>query len=164
MANQTLGPLSVVAMHSGKVLDVQAAAMNSGAFLQQWTELTDHPNQEFIFEDLGDGFSKITAKHSGKVLDVGGASTAEGARIIQSDWHGGDNQQFALDNAGENTVVLPAKHSGLVLDVKAASTQNGAIVQQWPANGGQYQRWTLNAPPSDGGAQSYGNDSVGHLA
>jgi hypothetical protein len=137
----------LVVQHSQKALDVQGAAMNSGAFVQQWTELKDHnhPNQQFTFEDLGNGFYKITARHSGKVLDVGSASTAPGARIIQYDWHGGDNQQFALDYA-DNCIVLRAKHSGLVLDVAGASTQDGAVVQQWNATGQPNQRWYIDSP------------------
>jgi hypothetical protein len=138
----------LIADHSEKALDVQGGAMNSGAFLQQWTEM-DNPNQQFNFEDLGDAFCKITARHSGKVLDVAQASTAEGARIIRWDWHGGNNQRFVLENGGDNP-VLRAKHSGLVLDVAGASMQDGAVVQQWKPTGGANQRWTVKPYPPIG--------------
>ena len=143
----TVPPLpivSLVAKHSGLVLDVTGASTGNGARVIQWGAHGGH-NQHFSMEPLGDGSFRFVAEHSGRVLDVENASTANGARIIQWDWHGGDNQRFLVEDQGNGEMRIRAKHSGLALDVTSSSTAAGAQIIQWPWHGGDNQRFKVDA-------------------
>jgi len=126
---------SLRAAHSFKVLDVTGGSTSVGTRLEQWTQLANHPNQQFTFEPLDDGYYRIVARHSGKVLDIEQASMDDGAPLIQYDWKGGDNQRFSVDDVGDGNFVITAKHSGKVLDVAGASQSDGAAVTQWGRHG-----------------------------
>lgn len=79
-----------------KVIDVSDASTNNGANAHLWSWL-NADNQQWKFEDAGNGFVKIVAKHSGKCLEVKDASLANGARVQQ--WEcldGAKNQAFEL--------------------------------------------------------------------
>ncbi len=136
--------VSLVAKHSGLVLDVTSASTGNGARVIQWGAHGGH-NQHFSMEPLGDGSFRFVAEHSGRVLDVENASTANGARIIQWDWHGGDNQRFLVEDQGNGEMRIRAKHSGLALDVTSSSTAAGAQIIQWPWHGGDNQRFKVDA-------------------
>ncbi len=77
------GVYQIFAVHSGKVLDIDAISKADGAKVHQWTYLGS-PNQQFIVvaTDLA-GCYKLIAKHSGKVVEVGGASKDNGANVQQ---------------------------------------------------------------------------------
>ena len=75
------------ALHSGKVMDITAGSRDNGARLRQWSILDDHPNQQFKFERLDDGFYRIRVQHTNKVLDVFEGAVDLGAAVVQWDWH-----------------------------------------------------------------------------
>jgi len=89
----------IIAVHSGKVLDVDwdfRFPTANGAQVQQW-DWHGGPNQRFRVRpermDSRGTVYRIIAVHSGKVLDVDlNSPTPDGARIQQWDWLGGDNQ------------------------------------------------------------------------
>ncbi|WP_437971484.1 RICIN domain-containing protein [Sorangium sp. So ce260] len=85
----------LVAVHSGKVLDVPGSSHNSGVPIVQYQSTGGH-NQWFRLDPVGSGCVRILAKHSGKVLDVYEGSTANGAVIHQHHWLGGDNQRWRI--------------------------------------------------------------------
>jgi Ricin-type beta-trefoil lectin domain-like len=88
----------LVAVHSGRVLQVRGSSTANGVLLEQW-DWNDGDHQKFRVEPAGGSNLlnfRLVAVHSGKVLDVSGNSGANGARLIQWDWHGGDNQQWLL--------------------------------------------------------------------
>jgi hypothetical protein len=138
---------SLRAAHSGKVLDVTGGSTSAGTRLEQWTQIANHPNQQFTFHRLEDGYYRILVRHSGKVLDIAQASMDDGAALLQYDWKGGDNQRFAIDDAGGGNFVIRAKHSGKVLDVAGASKADGAAVTQWGLHGGPNQQWAAVGDP-----------------
>jgi hypothetical protein len=93
-----------------------------------------HPNQEFSFERLDDGYYRIRVRHSGKVVDIAQASTDDGDPLIQYDWKGTDNQWFAVDDVG-GSFVISAKHSGRVRDVARASLATAARISSGSSSG-----------------------------
>jgi hypothetical protein len=137
---------ALLAMHSGRALDIMSSSQGNGGELIQW-DWHDGLNQRFRFDPLDDGYYRISPQHSGKVLDVAEASTAAGARIIQWDWHGGNNQRFSLEPLPGGGARLVAKHSGKVLDVNASGAGNGARLIQWDWHGGNNQRFRLQGVP-----------------
>merc|ERR1719420_597787 len=91
---------SIIAKHSGKVLDVSHASHADGVPFIQWPKHKGD-SQLFRLEDSGDGrYFSIIAKHSGKVLDVGHASHADAATFIQWPKHKGGSQLFCLQDSG----------------------------------------------------------------
>jgi hypothetical protein len=138
---------SLRAVHSGKVLDVTGGSTSAGTHLEQWTQIANHPNQQFTFQRLDDGYYRIFVRHSGKVLDIAQASMDDGAPVIQYDWKGTANQRFAIDDVGGGNFVIVAKHSGKVLDVAGASRDDGAAVTQWGRHGGPNQQWAAVGDP-----------------
>ena len=130
----------IVAVHSGKALDVSRVSHDDGAAIWQWTP-TNGQNQRWALERQPDGTYRIVAVHSGKVLDVAEFSTADGGRIHQWTWHGGPNQRWNIENLGDGTARIVSVHSGKVLDVSQVSQADGALVHQWTWHGGPNQRW-----------------------
>lgn len=142
------GTYKIVSEASGKVVDVDANAINdNGTKVQQWSWLNG-ANQKWNFTYLGGGYYRITSAASGKVLDAdANIIAANGARVQQWDWLGGDNQQWLLQPRGNGTYAIINKRSGKVLDVDANNIANdGAIMQQWAWLDGSNQRWFIQTP------------------
>lgn len=134
---------TIRAKHSGKLLDVAGASSDNDANVHQW-ESWGSENQQWKFENAGDGYYFVKARHSGKVLDVSGQpNPGDGANVHQWSFHGGSNQQWKLETAGSGYYYFKARHSGKVLDVSGHSTENGANVHQWSLHGGDNQKWKL---------------------
>lgn len=134
------GAVTLAARHSGKCADVVSASMANGAEIAQYT-CNGNANQEWRFEDLGNGYHRVTAVHSGKCLDVLNASTANGAKAVQWTCNGGANQQWEVRDAGSGFVRLVARHSGKCLDVPSSSLSDGTRLTQYTCNGGQNQQF-----------------------
>ena len=135
--------LTIVARHSGKVLDVWGASTADGAPTIQYPHHGGQ-NQQWRMQDLGGGYVRFVARHSSKVLDVSGASSLDGAAVHQ--WTNVDapNQQWRLEAVGGNYVRLVARHSGKVLDVAGASRAGGAGVRQSQRSSSSLsQQWRL---------------------
>ncbi len=143
---------NIVAVHSGKCLDVSDASVADGALLHQWTcSAPGSANQKWrlvLVPGTTDTYNLI-AWHSGKCADVTDASTADGALVHQ--WYcyppGGTNQQWRLVPVPGmyNTYNLIAVHSGKCADVDQASMYDGALVHQWfcAPPGAANQQWQL---------------------
>ncbi|HWC12138.1 MAG TPA: RICIN domain-containing protein [Acidimicrobiales bacterium] len=135
--------MTVVAVHSGQVLDVDGNSQEPGAPVIQWLA-HGGANQRWTFEALDDDTHRIVVAHSGQVLDVDGNSQEPGAQVIQWPWHGGDNQRWRIEDVPGQGSRIVAVHSGQVLDVDRNSQEPGAPVIQWPWHGGANQRWELD--------------------
>jgi len=89
------GFVRIIAVHSGKALDVPlSSATVDGAKLQQW-DSHGRENQQFTLSPMG-RYYKIVCRSSGKVLDVEAMSANNGAAIQQWTSLSGDNQLFEL--------------------------------------------------------------------
>ena len=78
------GAYKIIALHSGKVLDIDAIKTTNGANLQQWTYLGTN-NQKFIVVPTDNANFKLIAMHSGKVIEVAGAKHEQQVNIQQYD-------------------------------------------------------------------------------
>ena len=77
------GYFQLVALHSGKCLDVSAASQSDLApVVQSDCHMVD--DEQWRLDQLASGYYQLTAKHSGKVLDVPGASSADGTAVVQA--------------------------------------------------------------------------------
>lgn len=132
----------IVALHSGKCLDVTGGSTANGAQVIQWT-CHGGANQRWTALYAGGGYYYLRAQHSGKCADVAGGSTANGAKVIQWTCHGGANQQWRIVRQAAGGYSAVARHSGKCADVTGGSTANGAHVIQWRCHGGANQRWYL---------------------
>ncbi|KEQ27776.1 hypothetical protein ET33_13970 [Paenibacillus tyrfis] len=92
------GFYKIVAVHSGKVLDVADNSYANGAYIVQWSDNGGN-NQRWSIEPLGDGSYKIAAKHSGKVLDVKNGRSEDPAFLHQWPFQNTDNQKWFLQRA-----------------------------------------------------------------
>lgn len=125
---------TIVAQHSGRVIDVPGASHDNGVSLSQYTDF-HADNQRWLLESTGDGYFTMRARHSGKCMDVAGASQSAGASVVQHSCNGGSNQRFRLLSHGNGAFALQAKHSGQCLDIAGAEPGDGAPLIQWPCAG-----------------------------
>ncbi|MEU5155674.1 glycoside hydrolase family 2 TIM barrel-domain containing protein [Glycomyces sp. NPDC021274] len=130
----------LVAQHSGKAADINAASTAAGAALIQWS-LHSGANQHFDFVDAGSGYWRIRARHSGLVLQVSGTGT--GADITQQPTSNATGQQWEVVDHGGGTVGFVNRQSGLAMDVWSQSTADGARISQWNRTGSANQLFNL---------------------
>lgn len=132
---------NIIAVHSGKCMDVSGIRQDNGAPIIQWS-CWGGQNQSFFLQPHSDGTFSLIAQHSGKCVDVSNVSTANGAPIIQWDCWGGNNQRFYVQEWGGNYRFV-AKHSGKCLDVEGFGTADGVRLIQWDCHGGPNQAFRL---------------------
>ncbi len=130
----------LIALHSGKALDVAGAATNDGARVVQWSPNGGN-NQRWVPQPVGDGTYVFVCRASNKVLDVAGESKLNGASVIQWQYHGGANQRWRLYPVAPDVSLFINVGSGKVMDVAGGSTAEGAGVIQWDWHGGRNQIW-----------------------
>lgn len=126
--------------NSGRVMDVVSASTADNAEVKQWT-WNGGGNQEWGFQDAGDGYVRVVNQNSGKCLDVASASTADGANVIQYACGGGANQQWQWQAVG-SYFRLVARHSGEYLDVVGSGIGDGADIQQYTCGSGANPQWS----------------------
>lgn len=143
----------LVAVHSGKAVDIAGASTEPGAMVQQWAP-SGGQNQQFRFEPSGGGLYRIIARHSGHVLDVYEWNPDPGAEIRQWTDLNGTNQQWSVIDHGGDVYSFINNFSGLALDVWEWSTADGARLSQWDYTGGDNQRFQL--VPVEGGGPGPG--------
>ncbi len=126
----------IIAVHSGKCLDVAGASMNDGANVIQYT-WHGSDNQRWKVIPAGGDYYQIQSVQSNKSLDVAGASVQDGANVIQFSWHNGDNQMWRLEEVSQP----PAVASGPTLGLK-----NDFLIHGAP----NYENTEKVIPPSSG--------------
>lgn len=132
----------IVSVHSGKSLDIDAWSTENGGNLIQW-DRTNGTNQQWYFNNVGDGYYSITSVYNGKAIDVSDVSTANGANVHMWDYVGGANQQWAVNDLGNGVYSLINRNSNKCLDVADVSAAAGANIHQWEYVGGANQQWYL---------------------
>jgi hypothetical protein len=132
----------IMALHSGKVMDVRGGSVDDGTPIVQYLP-GGGDNQLFLVEGLGGGNVRLVAAHCGKVLDVSGGSLENGAELVLWPWSNSDNQRFKIVPVSDGYVRIVANHSGKVLDVRGSSVDDGVSIVQWDWNLGANQRWKL---------------------
>ena len=134
------GPVMLVNVLSGCLLDVYGGETTDGASVIQWTP-TGGANQQWTPVDQGDGWVTITSANSGEVLDVYGGGTADGTAVIQ--WHvdGGTNQEWQLVDAGQGRVKIVSRPTGKLLSAVGSSATPGAGMEIRADSGDPGQLW-----------------------
>ncbi len=125
---------------SRQVLDVSRGSQENNANVVQWPG-QGSDNQQWLLEDMGNGYYTLTAKHSGKALNVRAASTLDGAQIEQYEKNGTDAQQWELEETEDGYYILLSKASGMALTVSGNETNNGSPIQQHTNQGSDIQLW-----------------------
>ncbi len=143
------GTYTIIARHSGKLLEVANDSRTNGSNVQQFAS-NGCGCQQWTVTHLGNGQYTLVGVNSGKNLDINGLSTADGANIQIWQATGADNQKFTIRPMAEGYYRITAVHSGKVVDVSGISTANGANVHQWTYLGGLNQQWQF-APVSGTG-------------
>ncbi|MGC3979535.1 MAG: RICIN domain-containing protein [Paludibacteraceae bacterium] len=121
---------TLIAVHSGKVADVNNFSLSNGGNVQQW-EFNKNSNQQWFLEYTGDGWFYIRNRESALCLEVANESTSDAANVQQWEKDGGLNQQWRLlpiDSPVEFTA--PSAPGNLVATPNAESVRldwNAAI-------------------------------------
>jgi hypothetical protein len=134
-------------VNSSLYMDLANFNPNDGGNLLQWN-YTGATNQQFQFDELGDGVYKITVVSSSKVMEVAAVSKENGANVRQWTYVASPNQQFILFDAGEGNYKLIARHSQKVVEIADGSVAVNANAQQWDNNNQRTSLWKLNAVPN----------------
>lgn len=125
------GTYSIVAVHSGKALDVYDWGTSNGTNIAQWEAWGGEP-QQFNISNIGAEWHRISPViATSKALDIDGISSNNGANVQIWEYLGGTNQQFKFQNAGTGRYRIIPRNSGKCLDVYGKSTSNGANIIQW---------------------------------
>ena len=142
--NSVLGPVQLVARHSGECLDVPGASVTAGIQVQQWL-CWGGTNQQWLLMPTGYGYYQITSVNSQMSLGVAGMSTGDGAPVLQQPYGGGTNESWQLQPTSDGYYQIVVQQSGKCLDVTGGpnAVQNGIQVQQWLCWGGTNQQWQL---------------------
>lgn len=85
---------TLTSAQTGKAVDVSAASILSGDYIQMYALNSGSQNQNWLITSTGSGYYKIVSANSGLVLDIAGASTANGAPVYQYEFSGGNHQQW----------------------------------------------------------------------
>lgn len=139
-----LGPYQLVAQHSSRCLEVEAASTANAADVQQGS-CTGAGHQKWTLQELGGGWYYIKASHSDKCLQIEAESMANGADAQQWACAGAGAQKWKLENLGTNWYYIKAQHSDKCLEITDGSTASGAMAQQWTCSGANHQKWQLQS-------------------
>lgn len=90
---------SLLAVHSGKSLDVNNWSLDNGGNIIVWDDAKG-ANQQWYLEYAGEGWFYIRSRHSSHCLQIQNASTANAANIQQGAKNGSANQQWRFLPAG----------------------------------------------------------------
>lgn len=121
-----ISPLAAV----NQSLDVSGGSTDDGATIHTW-EWLDTDNQQWRFEDDGNGYLKIIARHSNKCLDVIDLSMADSADVHQ--WEcidGAENQTFELIES-DNVILSSASSMN--------ATEHSFTLYPNPSNNGNFK-------------------------
>jgi len=142
-------PTRLIAMHSGRCIDIPNADGSQGNPVQQF-DCHEGANQGWLLrwsKKEGDTDYYVVESAdlgaNGMCLDVQWASQEPGAPVILWPCHGGDSQLFSFTKAGQliTGYLVRAKHSNQCLDVAWADENNGAAVVQSTCTSGGNQIW-----------------------
>ncbi len=135
---------------SGLVMDVAYGNASDGTNILQYNN-GGTANQQFTFNDLGEGMYTVTCVQTGKVVDVDGSSSDNFANIQQWTYNGNSNQKFIVQATGNGYYKLIAGHSGKIIEVGNASTDPNANIDQYEDHGQSCGEWKLIPVTSSAG-------------
>lgn len=124
------GTYSILALHSGKALDVWAWGTVDGTNIVQY-DFWGGDSQKFVITPVSGIWHRITPViATDQAVDISGCVTSAGANIQTWTYWGGDCQQWRFERVADGQHRIIARNSGLCMDVYGASQENGANVIQ----------------------------------
>ncbi|MEV6208953.1 RICIN domain-containing protein [Kitasatospora sp. NPDC051914] len=125
---------------TGQAADMWGGSTRDGAVLIGY-QRHGYSNQQWLFEDAGDGYLQIRSARSDKCLQIGGQAVA-GQYVMQQPCSSVDSQKWKVDSAGSG-YALTAKGSSLVLGTSKRWYYGGWLLELQQPNGQSYQNWTI---------------------
>ena len=102
------------------------------------------PEQEWLFDRVGENSYRIHCRANGKVIDLAMAGTANGTWLQLWDDVLGGSQMWTLVPVNDGTVrIISQWASGRCVDTVGIGTAAGAILQIWQESPGADQLWTI---------------------
>lgn len=136
------GYYSIVAVHSGKALDVECYGNCNGTNVQQY-EYSNNDAQKWIIRDEGNNQYSIISKTSNLFLTVEGEVTGNGKNVYTWERKDNNSQRFILtktETKSERTImdgnfeIATNKTTNYVMDVTGGSNDDYANIQFWERN------------------------------
>lgn len=129
------GRYQIQSVASNHFLDLRR---DDNTTLQQWSG-SGAANQQWDFEDAGNGFFYIRSVESGRVLEVAGARDGS-AVVARTQQAGRDNQKFRIVDAGNGQSLIVARN-GKALDLPNSARNEGQRMQLWGEHRRDNQRF-----------------------
>ncbi|MFJ8044178.1 RICIN domain-containing protein [Kitasatospora sp. NPDC096147] len=127
---------------TGQAADMWGGSTRDGAVLIGY-QRTGYANQQWLFDDAGDGYLRIRSAKSDKCLQLGGPAVA-GQYVAQQPCSGADAQKWRIGAAGRS-FGLTAKGSDLLLGTSKRWYYGGWLLELQRPNGQAYQNWSIQA-------------------
>ena len=108
--------------------------------LQQWSG-SSGLNQQWDFEDAGNGYFYIRSVESGRVLEVAGSRDGS-AVVARTQQIGRDSQKFRIVDAGNGQSLIVARN-GKVFDLPNSARTEGQSMQLWGEHRRDNQRFVF---------------------
>jgi hypothetical protein len=128
---------------TGQVADMWGGSSNNGDVLIGY-QSTGYQNQQWTFEDAGQGLWRIKNVLSGKCLQIGGSAVA-GQFVFQQPCAGNDAQAWQLGDGTGGAHVFKPKGSSLVLGLSNRWYYGGWLLELQQADGQPYQDWAIQS-------------------
>ncbi|WP_406277701.1 RICIN domain-containing protein [Embleya sp. NBC_00896] len=125
---------------TGQAADIWGASTSDGAVLIGY-QRHGYANQQWLFEDQGDGNLRVRSVRSDKCLQIGGSAVA-GQYVMQQPCSSADAQQWKVTASGTG-YALTAKNSSLVLGAGKRWYYGGWLLELQQPNGQTYQNWAI---------------------
>ena len=143
---------TIMAVNSGKVLDVANGGMTNYTNVWQYDMNGTDAQKWYIMKNTDDSYSFIS-KLNGLALDISGASFENGTNVQVYEYNNSSAQKFILKNAypmnGEKSIedgVYELSAKGNIsqsLDIVSGSTDENAELQLWTSNFTDAQKFTI---------------------
>ncbi|MEK7833708.1 MAG: RICIN domain-containing protein [Acidobacteriota bacterium] len=131
------GRYQIQSVASNHFLDLRR---DHNSTLQQWSG-SGGLNQQWDFEDAGNGYFYIRSVETGRVLEVGGAR--DGSAVISTGQQAGrDNQKFRVVDVGSGQSMIVARN-GKAFDLPNSSRNEGQSLQLWVEHRRDNQRFVF---------------------
>lgn len=115
------GYYTIVARHSGKVMDVKSYSKDNGGDYHTWED-ANTVNQFFSFEKAGNGYYYIRGKESGKYVTLNAQRTG----LTQWEKLHHDIQKFRIERNQDGFYAIFSKFNNKRINVANGKKNNGA--------------------------------------
>lgn len=145
------GYYSIIAIHSGKAVDVDNGGKANSTNVQQY-EYNGTNSQKWAIKDTGDRTYNIISKLDSMYLDIANGTVQNGSNVQIYEGNGTSAQKFKLikvDSKSERPVedgnyrIAYGVNNKYGLDVSSGSTSNKANVQLWEYTNVRQQKFEV---------------------